>query len=100
MSNIVESKKRVFKHIICQCGGKYFSQNVSNHRRTQRHIAFTENSAIERPCQNFQLKKELLDEDTIEKRRKYINERYYRLYRTTVKQIRTNPNTKYIFNIL
>lgn len=89
MAEIIESKKRVFKHILCPCGGKYFSQNVSNHRKTQKHIAFKENSQIERPCQNFQLKKELLTEDILEKRRKYINERYYRLYRTSEKPLKS-----------
>jgi hypothetical protein len=76
-----EQNKRVFKHIVCPCGGKYFSQNITNHRRSQRHKAFVDNIPIERPCKNFQLKKELLDEETNEKRKKYINERYNRLYK-------------------
>ena len=28
------------KSIQCECGGRYFYQNISNHRKTQKHSTF------------------------------------------------------------
>lgn len=66
---------RVFKQITCECGGRYTSQNKTSHVRTEKHKAFIENKTLVRPCKNFQLRKEFLDEETLARKRLYINQK-------------------------
>jgi hypothetical protein len=65
-------KKRIFKQVVCECGGKYTSQNKTSHVRTEKHKSFVDNIPYERPCRNFQLRKEFLDQETLERKRLYI----------------------------
>jgi len=67
--------KRVFKKLTCECGGRYTSQNKTSHIRTEKHKAFIEKTVPNRPCKNFQLRKEFLDEETLIRKRLYINQK-------------------------
>ena len=71
----MEPKKRVFKQITCECGGRYTSQNKTSHIRTEKHKAFIDKTILIRPCKNFQLRKEFLDEETLRRKRLYIKQK-------------------------
>jgi hypothetical protein len=74
-NEINEIPKRDFKQMTCECGGRYTSQNKTSHIRTEKHKAFINKLPYERPCKNFQLRKEFLDEETLARKRLYINQK-------------------------
>jgi len=80
MNTTNEKPKKVFTKIMCDCGVEYFKQNLFNHCKTKIHQGFLKNEPYIKPCKNFDKRKEFLDEETLIKRRNYINDRYNRLY--------------------